>query len=50
MTTNIKWLEKAWKDRKDLVDTPCVRKVVARIGSEALGAQEDGRGSIRTAI
>lgn len=22
MTTNIKWLEKAWKDRKDLVDIP----------------------------
>ena len=29
---------------------PCVTGVAARIGSEPLGAQEGGRGSIRTAI
>jgi hypothetical protein len=29
---------------------PCVTGVAARIGSQPLGAQEDGRGSIRTAI
>jgi len=29
---------------------PCVTGVAARIGSGLLGAQEDGRGSIRTAI
>jgi hypothetical protein len=30
--------------------TPCVTGVAARIGLDPLGAQEDGRGSIRTAI
>jgi putative transposase len=33
-----------------LARSPCVRGVAARIGSEPMGAQEDGRGSIRTAI
>jgi hypothetical protein len=36
--------------RRRPAPAPCVRKVAARIGSEPLGAQEDGRGSIRTAI
>jgi hypothetical protein len=30
--------------------SPCVREVAARIGSEPLGAQEDGSGSIRTKV
>jgi predicted alpha-1,6-mannanase (GH76 family) len=34
----------------DLPTSPCVTGVAARIGLDPLGAQEDGRGSIRTAI
>ena len=33
-----------------LARPPCVTGVAARIGLDPLGAQEDGRGSIRTAI
>jgi hypothetical protein len=39
-------------DRRPDADrpAPCVTGVAARIGLEPLGAQEDGSGSIRTAI